>query len=971
MKLEKNTSFSHFKILSAIGSGGMGEVYLAQDTKLDRKVAIKFLNEKYSQDAEKLKRFVQEAKTTSALNHRCILTVFEIDEFDNTHYIATEYIEGETLRDRLSKKDPLSLNRILKIGIQTAEALFAAHEAGIVHRDIKPENIMIRKDGYVKVLDFGLAKLTEKNNPKDISLEGETKALVETDPGSVMGTASYMSPEQASGKEVDQRTDIWSLGVVLYEMLAGKVPFQGKTVSHTIVEIIEKEPHLIEDIPNALQRIVRKTLAKNREMRYQSAKDLFIDLKNLKRELDLAGELKRSVTPDKEQTETENQIYTADPAHETDSADPASTRTVTSESSLEYAVNQAKSHRAITFTILGVLIIATAALSYFYLYSTPTAPLTDKDVILITDFDNKTGEEIFDGTLKQGLTMALQQSPFLSIFPDAQAHATLKLMKRDPDEKITKELGREISQRKGLKAFITGTLTKLGSVYLLGLEAINTETGETIASVQAQADADDQKNVLDAMSKAATEMRGKLGESLSEIEKFDKPLVDATTSSLEALKAFTMARESNGKGDPASTIGHCQRAIEIDPDFTSAYNLLSVAYSNYSQFELAREASNKAFEMREGLSEREKLIVADMYYTSVTNELDKSIKIRKLMKTTFPRWSTNALGHEYREIGEDEKALTEALIAVKRAPDEIFSYNGLAFTYLLLNRYAEAKETVEKAFQKKFDTGLERGILYQIAFIKGDEKEMQRQVKAMKGKPGEDNVPQWQASVASYRGQWKKYQEFYRQAVTLAERNDNKGSQSLRLSQGALTASVFGKCSQIRSLTEESLGLARNRYTISNVALALARCGDISKVESLINELEEKYPKATLGNGLWLPTIKAMIEIKKGKAKEAVQLLETAKRYERSFRAEFWPQYLRGEAYLALNENEKAKAEFQNILDHRGRAPYSPHYPLAQLGKARATKDKKEYEKFFEMWKDADKDLPALISAKKEYAALN
>jgi serine/threonine protein kinase/Flp pilus assembly protein TadD len=981
MKLSSGSKVGHFKILSQIGKGGMGEVYLAEDLKLDRRVAIKFLNEKYSQDQEKLRRFIQEAKATSALNHPHILTIHEIDEFEGNHYIATEYIEGETLRDHLNKKDTLSLNRILKIGIQTAEALFAAHEAGIIHRDIKPENIMIRKDGYVKVLDFGLAKLTGENKKKsEISLEGDTKVQVKTDPGSVMGTASYMSPEQASGKEVDARTDIWSLGVVLYEMLAGRVPFQGKTVSHTLVGIMEKEPRRIEDIPNALQRIVRKALTKDREMRYQLAKDLFIDLKNLKRELDLEGELERSVMPEGEATETEGEketeVYSVDPAQETETAQGGDTRTVSSESSLEYAVKKAKSHKIATLSILGVIIAGLTALGYFYLYSPNSAsPLTDKDVILITDFENKTGEEIFDGTLKQGLTMALQQSPFLSIFPDRQAHETLKMMKRPDEQQITRKMAGEICQRNGLKAYITGNLSKLGNLYVVGLEAVNGNTEERIALTQAEAESREQ--VLKALSKAASEMRAKLGESLTQIEKLNKPLPEATTESLEALKALQGGKElrNNSKIDEAIVL--FKKAVEIDPEFAGAYLALARIYYGDFRLEMAMDALVKAFSLRDKVSEIERISIEAFYYTNFLGDTHQAIDVLEAGKKLYPRRADFriSLAFAYYDIGEFEKALPEAEEAVKLDAKDPRSHETLYYSLIGLGRFNEAKRILQERLRQGLKTFNISISLYTIALLENDSETMETQLNFLK-KSGRLSWLEFavRGDTAGFRGQATRGVKFYRQAIDQLGRLDKREGQMLEFDKMMIRQALLGRCAEVRSLVKESPEALFHFRRIMFKPVALVWCGYNDIAQPIIDEAKKKYPSATGIHKVWLPVIGALREVEKGNPEQAIALLEQVKGYERAGGPEgyfFIPQYLRGQSFLLLGRNDQAKAEFENILKNPGEWPYSPLYPLAQLGKARALKDKDEYKKFFEMWKDADENLPALIEAKKEYQDLN
>src|SRR3954470_252305 len=597
MSTPSRASFAHYQILSQIGSGGMGEVYLADDTKLGRKVAIKFLNEQFSKDEALLNRFVQEAKAASALNHPNILTVYEVGEHAGTHYISTEFIDGETLRERM--KHRLSFDETLSITVQTAEALAAAHQAGIVHRDIKPENIMVRSDGYVKVLDFGLAKLTEIESADG---EEQTRKLVKTHPGVVMGTATYMSPEQARGKPTDARSDVFSFGIVLYEMLTGKVPFAGETMTDVMSSIISSEPQpitsLAPHLPRELQRIVQKTLKKKREQRYQSTRDLLVDLKELRDELQIEAKLEQTAVPSKPESS-----QTSDPRHSSSSGS-------------------------------GV-----------------------KDSLLLTEFENTTGEAIFDQTLKMALAFSLAQSPFLDIVPDSRVAQTLRLMGRTPGERVTKELGEEICMRQNLKAFITGTISGFGSIYVLTLEAINARTGESLGREFEQVTS--REEVLNALGRAATGVRERLGESLSSIEKFNVPSESITTSSLEALKIFVLGREQIVNGRQFEAIPFYKKALELDPNFALAYTELAVVYRNTDQWTLAADMTKKAYELRDAVSETERLRITYYYHNFVQGEMDKATDTLELWRNTYPNFVVSyvSLSDSYERLGQSEKAI--------------------------------------------------------------------------------------------------------------------------------------------------------------------------------------------------------------------------------------------------------------------------------------------------------------------------
>ena len=971
MTVAAGTRFGRYEIRSLIRKGGMGEVYLAHDTQLRRPAAIKVLTSEFTHDKERLHRFEHESYAASSLNHPNILTIHEIGAQGDLHYIATEYIDGESLRDRLHHSR-MQLREALEVGIQVASALAAAHQAGIVHRDIKPENIMLRRDGYVKVLDFGLAKLTDTDAKQQESDDTPTRVMVKTDPGVVLGTSFYMSPEQARGMEVDARTDIWSLGCVIYEMVSGRMAFEGPTTSDVIGLILHKEPLPLarygHEIPAELDRIVTKALEKDREERYQVVKDLALDLKKLKRHMEFELDLERTVPPE----DASHAISTISGSTQATKASTARTdapAVVHTTSSAEYIVSQIKTHKKVAALIAAALVIAVTAAILFYFK--PASALTDKDTILLADFVNTTADTVFDGTLKQGLAVQLAQSPFLNVFPDARVRQTLRLMGRSPDDRVTKDMAREICQRQGLKAFLAGSITNLGSSYVITLEAINGQTGDEIAREQVEAESKEQ--VLKALTQAASNMRQKLGESLSSIRKFDAPL-ELTTSSLEALKAYTMGYEQSVRGKFLESIPYSKRAIELDPNFAYAYASLAVQHSNTNQPKLAAEYAEKAFALRDRVSELEKLRIAGFYYSFVTGEVDKQIEVFEMYKSTYPRdgRAPNNLSDVYGRIGQFDKAAQEARLAIQLNPNGVVGYANLAHPLIRLNRFADAKEVVAQALGQNLDSTLFRANLYEIAFVSADGAAMQQQVDWTRSKPDEYVGFAWQSKAAGFAGQWKRSQEFSVKAVELAGRSDAKEVAAQYAVESALLGAAFGQCSQIKATTSQSSGLERNTTFLTRGAVALALCGQASQAQSFVDELTKQQPKDTLINSLWIPVIRAAIQMNRNNAAEGIQLLESAKRYEAA--AEFWPQYLRGLAYLKLKSGHEAAAEFQKILDNRGHAPLSALYPLAHLGLARAaalagdlSKSRKAYQDFLAIWKDADSDLTVLQEARLEY----
>ena len=979
MTVASGTNLGHYEIRSLIGAGGMGEVYLAIDTKLDRKVALKLLPDAVASNQERMRRFVQEAKAASALNHPNIITIYEIDEIDSRHFIVTEFIDGETLRQRM-KHGHLKLNDLLEIAIQAAGALAAAHAAGIIHRDIKPENIMVRRDGYIKVLDFGLAKLTQPEG-STADTEAPTKALVDTGAGTVLGTSYYMSPEQAKGKRVDARTDLWGLGAVLYEMVAGHVPFEAETPSEVIGLILNKEPPPLarydREAPPELERIVTKALTKDLEERYQTAKDLLVDLKRLKRQLDLETEIERTVPPEF-RTSGSGAAHTG--AHALATSQETAAGTTSSEaahqlSSAEYIVSEIRRHKkgfAVTGAVVFALALATVG---YFLIARRTAALTDKDTILLADFVNTTGDAVFDGTLKQGLAVQLGQSPFLNLFSDTRVRQTLRLMGRSPDERVTAEVGREICQRQGLKALITGSITSLGSHYVLTLEALNSQSGEVLAREQVEAESKEQ--VLKTLSQAAINLREKLGESLNSLQRFDAPL-EVTTSSLEALKAYSLASDQSNRGKWLEAMEHYKHALELDPNFASAYSGLAVSYANTGQPKLAAESVAKAYPLRDRVSEVEKLRISSFYYFYVTGELEKYIEVLELYKQTYPRDERPYinLSVAYDRIGQWEKSAEEAGEAIRINPHTVAPHGNLARALMRLNRYDESLAVLNRAFQQlKLDSEPMHTWVYNIAFIRSDAATMKHEVESLSGKQNEYIALDWQTNSASFAGQWRLAQDFSRRSIDLAAHNNAKEVAAQYVAEGALRAAVFGQCAQTKSAAVQALSFEHNQVSLTRSSLALALCGEVAQAQSLVDELAKQYPQFTIVNDIWLPPIRAALELHRNNAAQALTGLQAASRYEAA--GEFWPQYVRGLANLKLGKGPEAAVEFQKIVEARSLAPMSALYPLAHLGLARAAalqgdaaKARKAYQDFFALWKDADGDIPVLIEAKKEYEKL-
>jgi serine/threonine protein kinase/tetratricopeptide (TPR) repeat protein len=983
MSIEAGTKFGRYEILSQLGKGGMGEVYLAKDTKLDRQVALKILPAELAASRERMIRFVQEAKAAAALNHPNVAHVYEVGEHDGLNFIAMEYVDGKTLREKIHY-ERTELRKLIKYLQQVASGLAKAHAAGIVHRDLKPDNIMITRDGYAKILDFGLAKLIEipQPGPEGGTISDAATVALEPHsiPGRLLGTVGYMSPEQAEGKtgQIDHRSDIFSFGCMLFEAATKRRPFEGQSNVQALYKIVyEPAPQLKDFDPAAspeLQRVIRRCLQKDPDERYQSIYDVALELKELRR--DMEGTTQFDTTAPHSAIGSElggTVIQRSVSAARGGQTSAAAVSTAPTSSSTEYITTEIKLHKKGAILIAALAAIAIVAVVLFFHFRTARV-LTEKDTILLTDFVNTTGDAVFDGTLKQGLAVQLGQSPFLNIFSEDRVRETLKFMGRSPDERVTRDAGREICQRQGLKAMLVGSIASLGNHYVITLEAINAQTGDAIA--REQAEAENKEQVLHALGEAAMKLREKLGESLQSIQKFDAQIEQATTSSLEAFKAFSLGVEQQLKGKYLEAIPFLKRATDIDPNFALAYARMASMYYNSRQYDLAAEASEKAFELRERVSERERLYIAAGYYDNVTGELDKYLETLELSKRTYPRDASphNNLAVKYNELGLFDKALEEAPEAIRLNPSSASGYSILAAAFLGLNRVDEAKQVVAQAQAQKLDTTPMRRTLYRIAFLQGDATTMQQQIDSLNGKPEEYVAQGWQSETAAFSGQLRKAQEFSTRAVESAEGRDLKEVAAQIAVGAAGRDALFGDCRQAKEQTAKALG-SRSPLTMVNAANALATCGEFSQAQTIILELTGNSPKDTVLNKILLPLAQARIELQKGNPSQAIQLLETTRPYEGY--ALFQIAYLRGQADLDQRKGADAAVEFRKILDHRGSQPTSPLYPLAHLGLARATalsrdttNARKAYQDFFALWKDADPDIAILQDAKREYEKL-
>jgi tetratricopeptide (TPR) repeat protein len=919
----------------------------------------------HSGDHQSHERFLREARSAATLNHPNVCAIYDTGEQDGRPYLVMELLRGVTLKQYLAKAGGhgLAADEVVAFAQQAAAALAAAHAKGIIHRDIKPANLFVidavRGKRQIKILDFGLAKKQGGvaaadsrvggrlgSGSSDETAVGPGAATMElTTPGSAVGTVSYMSPEQARGMPLDARTDLFSLGTVIYEMATGKTPFGGGSTADVFAALLRENPPPVSKLnpamPRQLDPIVEKLLAKDAAQRYASAEELQEALEGL-------------------------DVHATHPAG----------KTTASKRMWPLAVAAA----VVLLLIAGGLAwwkyrpsIAPAAGG-----AAGAAPQATKDSIILAEFVNHTGDPVFETTLNQALQIDLEQSPVINIVSPQHLAQSVKYLGKPEGTPVTPEIAREIGEREGIKAILTGTIANLGKEYVITLTAQNTATGDEIVSEQAQAP--DKEHVLDALGKAAAAIRGKLGEDLASIKKLDTPFGQATTPSLDAFRAYALGDTAHGKGrDIPEAEGHYLRAIELDPNFAMANARLGVVYANSGQVAKAHKYFAKAYDLSQHVSERERLYIAGHYYQNVTGDMPKVIETLQEAIQIYPGNLDSYININvaYQLSGEYEQGLPYAQKAVQLQPDDAIAAENLLTDYLGLNRMAEARAELERARKLGLDRSTDDLVGHlQAYFLLGEPNEMQRIVAQVAGRPDEFQVTQVLASTQQFSGQYQNAAETVQRAFEQAGRAKAPDVQAAALLTNAQARGLAGLCEGNQAAVQQALALDKSKQTQSSAILAAAVCGNGKLVIPMAQEMSKKFPEDTLIQNAYLPMAKAFVALAEGRPQEAVEDAEPAK----PFDALFPGSYVQGQAFLQLHDAGRAQRAFQAAMQARGGSLIGalvPFYAQVQLGLARAyamggdkTDAKKAYEAFFLTWKDADADLPMLLQAKKEYAAL-
>jgi len=945
MPLAAGTRLGPYEIQSAIGAGGMGEVYRARDTRLERAVAVKVLPDALTASPQTLERFQREARSASALNHPNICTIYDVG--DDPPFIAMELLEGETLYARL-RRGPLGVAVLVDIASAVADALYAAHSRGIIHRDIKPANIFLAPRGP-KILDFGVAKAMQRPAAA-ATMEPTAPNPFVTAPGDTVGTVAYMSPEQLRGEDIDSRSDLFSFGLVLYEMATGRPAFGGVTsavVAAAILHEVAPTPRTMRpELPEALEHVILKAIEKDRELRYQHASDIRTDLQRLRRDTESGHATMR----------------------------------------VEQEAARSRARYRMPIGAAAMLIVGAVA-GYLYLHHAPT--LTDKDTIVLAEFDNKTGEQVFDDTLRQGLSVELRQSPFLSLIPDQQVQATLALMRQPKDARLTSDIARQVCERIGSAAVLEGSIASLGSQYVLGLRATNCSTGTIVDEEQIQAVR--REDVLNSLSQIARQFRTRVGESLATVEKHSMPLREATTASFEAFKAFSTAMKVGTSG--ADSMPLLRRATEIDPEFGLAWAVLGLNYTGLGESALARDATTRAWQLRNRVSDRERFFITFNYDRQVTGNLEKAFQTLESWAQAYPRPAPAPpdpvelmAGLSARGTGRFDTVLEHAKKTIELYPDVMIGYGALASTAIFLDRLDDA----EKALQLAAARGVEGPNFslgrYSLAFLKNDSEQMGRLVARAKGKRAtERSLANLEALVLARSGRLQEARRSSARAVDLAQQEGGHEVAATYQAVRAVWEALCGNAVEAKQDATAALARSDGRDVAYAAGLGLGLSGELSRADALAADLEKRFPEDTFAKFTYVPMLRSISALRRGRPAESIERLQVALRYETAangldfnfYLGGLHSAYIRGEAFMGTHQYAQAVAEFQKILDHRGVVGADPIGALAhlQLGRALvssgdAVKAKTAYQDFLALWKNADADIPILRQASAEFAKL-